>query len=208
MILKESLTHGQANIIFEESDKLQLDGRKKLYMKGICIEGGVRNHNQRVYPVHEIKNAVEHVNQQIKDSLSVVGEIDHPEELTINLDRISHDITSMWMDGNAGCGKLRILPTPSGNIIRTLIESEIKLGVSSRGSGNVNSQGEVSDFEIITVDIVFRPSAPNAYPTPVYEARNDNRRGAIIEDLARSVSHDPKAMKHFQKELLTWIGKL
>jgi hypothetical protein len=182
-------------------------GKKSLYMKGIFIQGGVKNHNERIYPVNEIKKAVEHINEQIANDISITGECDHPEELTINLDRVSHMITQMWMDGPAGMGKLKILPTPMGNIIRTLIESDVKLGVSSRGVGNVDDRGEVSSFEIITVDIVARPSAPNAYPKPVYESRNA-RRGRVIEDLAQAVSHDPKAQKYLQKELLSWINKL
>ena len=83
----------------------------------------------------------------------------------------------MWMEGNNGMGKLQILPTPKGNIIRTLIESHVKLGVSSRGVGNVDDHGEVSGFEIITVDVVARPSAPEAYPKPVCRSLN-TRRGS------------------------------
>lgn len=204
MLLTERLSFDQAGIVVE-SEK-EGDG-KSLYMKGIFIQGGVRNLNERVYPVREITSAVEHINEVLRKGESVLGECDHPEELTINLDRVSHMITSMWMDGNSGIGKLKILPTPMGNIVKTLIESGVKLGVSSRGSGNVNSHGEVSDFEIVTVDIVARPSAPNAYPKPVYEARNA-RRGATIEDLAQAVSHDPKAQKHLHTELLNWINNL
>jgi hypothetical protein len=203
LILKEQLSFEQAKIIVEGSE----GENKPLYMSGIFIQGGVRNLNEREYPVVEIRSAVEEIGRQIADGYSVCGECDHPEELTINLDRVSHVIERMWMDGNSGMGKLKILPTPMGNIVRTLIEAGVKLGVSSRGSGNVDSRGQVSDFEIVTVDIVARPSAPNAYPKPVYEARN-TRRGATIDDLARAVSHDPKAQKHLHKELLTWIGNL
>jgi hypothetical protein len=116
-------------------------------------------------------------------------------------------ITQMWMDGPNGMGKLKVLPTPMGNIVRTLLESGVKLGVSSRGSGNVTDNGEVSDFQIVTVDIVARPSAPNAYPRAVYEARN-HRRGAVIEDLSRSMSHDPTAQAFLKKELMGWINNL
>lgn len=207
MFLTERLSFDQANITIETADPTKEGGQRSLYMKGIFIQGGVRNLNERVYPVREIAKAVEHVNDTLQKGESVLGECDHPEELTINLDRVSHMITSMWMDENAGYGKLKILPTPMGNIIRTLIESDVKLGVSSRGSGNVNDRGEVSDFEIITVDIVARPSAPNAYPKAVYEARM-GKRGSVIEDLARAVTHDPKAQKHLHKELLDWINNL
>ena len=207
MFLIENRTFSEAKLACTEGEETEKSGHKKLFMTGIFIEGGVRNHNQRLYPVTEISKAVNNINDQIRDGLTVYGESDHPEELTINIDRISHKIDKMWMESNAGHGKLRILPTPQGNIIRTLIEHEGTLGVSSRGSGNVNDRGEVSDFEIVTVDVVVRPSAPNAYPKAVFEAFNA-KRGAIIEDLAKAVSHDPKAQKHFHKELLTWISNL
>lgn len=206
--LAERLTFDQANLIVEAVSEGEGDKAKKsLYMSGVFIQGGVRNLNQRVYPVREISRAVDNVNDILAKGESVLGELDHPEELTINLDRASHMITKMWMDGNTGMGKLKLIPTPVGEIARIMLESNVKLGVSSRGSGNVNDNGEVSDFEIITVDIVARPSAPNAYPKPVYEAMN-SRRGAVIEDLARAVSNDPKAQKHLHKELLTWIENL
>lgn len=203
MILREHLLPSEAQIVCESDG----DGKKNLFMKGIFIQGGVKNHNERIYPIREISTAVSRITELLNGGESVLGECDHPEELTINLDRVSHMITEMWMDGSSGMGKLKILPTPMGNIIRTFIESDVKLGVSSRGVGNVDEKGHVSSFEIITVDIVARPSAPQAYPVPVYESRNA-RRGRIIGDLAQAVSHDPKAQKYLQKELLSWINKL
>lgn len=209
LVLSERLTWDQANIITEGGGH-DADGKlKKLYMKGIFIQGGVRNHNQRVYPVNEINHAVSQINDSIRRGETIWGEADHPEGLTINLDRISHMITELHMQGQNGIGKLQIIETPLGNICRTLIEAGGKLGVSSRGSGNVNeATGEVSDYEIITVDIVARPSAPEAYPTAIYEAFNINRRGPIIEDLARAMRDDPKAQKYLQTELLAWINSL
>ena len=204
-VLVEHLNFNQAQIVVESEDGP--DNKKKLYMKGVFIQGGVRNLNGRVYPVSEITRAVEDVNSLITKGESVLGECDHPEKLTINLDRVSHMITNMWMENNLGCGKLKILPTPTGEIIRILVESEVKLGVSSRGSGDVDEQGMVSDFEIVTVDVVAKPSAPDAYPKPVYEAFN-SRRGAIIDDLTRAVANDPKAQRHLHKEVLDWIVKL
>ena len=153
--LRENLSFDQANIVLENANE-----GKDLYMKGICIQGGVRNANQRVYPVNEIGRAVKTLNEQISGGYSVLGEVDHPEGLNINLDRVCHMVTEMWMDGPNGYGKLKILPTPMGQLVRTMLESDCKLGVSSRGSGNVvEGSGEVSDFEIITVDVVAQPSA-------------------------------------------------
>lgn len=202
-LLREHLSFDQAGVILETEG----DG-KSLYLKGVFIQGGVRNLNGRVYPVREIEKAVNEINTIITRGDSVLGECDHPEKLTINIDRVSHMITKMWMDGNAGIGKLKILPTPHGNIIRTLIESGVKLGVSSRGSGDVDDQGMVSDFEIVTVDIVAKPSAPDAYPKPIYEALY-GRRGHLIEELAQAVTHDPKGQKYrgdLHTELLHWIN--
>lgn len=206
MLLVERLTFDQANMIVERTEDAETKA-KSLHMRGVFIQGGVRNLNGRVYPVSEIDKAVQDVKSILDRGESVLGECDHPEKLTINLDRVSHMITGMWMEGNLGYGKLKILPTPLGNIISTLIEAGVKLGVSSRGSGDVNAQGAVSDFEIVTVDIVAKPSAPDAYPKPVYEALN-GKRANVIDDLSRAVAHDPKAKHFLHKELLEWIEKL
>lgn len=208
LFLSERITFDQAKCVLEASNEVDSLGKPKdLFMRGIFVQGGVKNHNQRVYPVHEIRSAVDNINDILRRGESVLGEADHPEELNINIDRVSHMITEMYMDGANGMGKLKILPTPMGNIVRTLLENGVKLGVSSRGSGNVTDSGEVSDFEMITVDIVARPSAPEAYPKAVYEALN-NRRGAVVEDLANAVKHDPKAQSFLAKELLEWINNL
>jgi hypothetical protein len=203
--LREHLSFDQARVVLESDDK---DG-KNLYLKGICIQGGVRNANQRVYPVSEITNAVKTLNDQIQNGYSVLGEVDHPDDLKVNLDRVSHMITDMWMDGPNGYGKMKILPTPMGNLIRTMLESGVKLGVSSRGSGNVNDgNGEVSDFEIITVDIVAQPSAPGAYPTPVYEHLMNARGGYSAWRVAQEVKEDPKAQQYLKESLLNVIKGL
>ena len=112
------------------------------------------------------------------------------------------------MDGANGYGKLQILPTPCGNIVKTLIDCGIKLGVSSRGSGNVDDNGRVSDFDMLTVDIVAKPSAPNAYPTPVYEAIMNRKHGWKVHELAECVKHDVTAQKHLKTILLGWVDDL
>jgi hypothetical protein len=203
--LREHLSFDQAQVMLESDDK---DG-KNLYLKGIAIQGGIRNANQRVYPVDEIERAVKSLNDQIQNGYSVLGEVDHPDDLKVNLDRVSHMITQMWMEGPNGYGKMKILPTPMGNLVRTMLESGVKLGVSSRGSGNVNDMnGQVSDFEIITVDIVAQPSAPGAYPTPVYEHLMNMRGGARAFRVATEVKEDPKAQKYLQEALLHVIKGL
>jgi hypothetical protein len=203
--LREHLSFDQAGVVLESDDK---DG-KSLYLKGIAIQGGIRNQNQRVYPVREIENAVNTLNDQIKNGYSVLGEVDHPDDLKVNLDRVSHLITQMWMEGPNGYGKMKILPTPMGNLVRTMLESGVKLGVSSRGSGNVDERsGEVAEFEIITVDIVAQPSAPGAYPTPVYEHLMNMRGGNRAIRVAQEVKQDPKKDKYLREAMLNIINGL
>lgn len=203
--LREQLTFNQAQIVTESVDE---NGNKNLYMEGIFVQGDKRNQNQRIYPVTQIKKAVEDIQRRIDEGITVLGEADHPEDLQINLDRVSHMITNMWMNGNDGYGKLKILPTPMGNICKTLIESGCKIGVSSRGSGNVDDRGMVSDFEIITVDIVANPSAPDAYPDPLYEQIMNSKRGNVLMDVASATNHDVKAQKYLQEEVLRLINDL
>ena len=204
--LQEHLTFDQAGMVVESDER---DG-KNLYMKGIFIQGGVRNANQRVYPVLEIAKAVKTLNDQIAGGYSVLGEVDHPQDLKINLDRVSHMITEMWMEGSNGIGKLKIMPTPMGQLVKTLVESGVKLGVSSRGSGEVseNGTGQVSNFEIITVDVVAQPSAPGAYPTPIYEHLMNTRGGNKAFNLAQQVRQDPKAQKFLKDQLVNIIRGL
>ena len=204
-LLNEHLSFDQAKIVVESANE-----GKDLFMKGICIQGGVRNANQRVYPVNEIGRAVTTLNEQISNGFSVLGEVDHPEGLNINIDRVSHMITEMWMDGPNGYGKLKILPTPMGQLVKTMLEAGVKLGVSSRGSGNVSESGngEVSDFEIITVDVVAQPSAPGAYPTPIYEHLMNSKGGYKAFLTSREVQGDKQAQKYLKESLLDVISKL
>ncbi len=206
LYLRENLTFDNANIIVESEGN---GDKKNLYMKGIFIQGGVKNANERVYPVSEIEAAVNTLNEQIKTGYSVLGEVDHPDDLKINLDRVSHMITQMWMDGPNGFGKLKILPTPMGQLVSTMLESGVKLGVSSRGSGNVNDlDGRVSDFEIVTVDIVAQPSAPNAYPKAIYEGMMNMRHGHRMLDIAKDAQTDKKVQRYLLGEVTRLIKDL
>jgi len=204
--LYEYLSFDRAHVqLLEEDNKT---GGKDLCMKGIFIQGDVRNQNQRVYPVREINRAVQSITEKLSSGQSVMGELDHPEELSINLDRVSHLITEMWMDGADGYGKLKIVPTPMGNIVKTLLLSGAKLGVSSRGSGNVDDNGAVSDFEIITVDIVAQPSAPNAFPRTIYESLFNMKGGSRVMDTAREALTEAAAQKQLVKDLHRFIQEL
>ena len=197
--LAEHLSYDQAKIVLESEEGK--DGKRSLHLNGICIQGDIRNANQRIYSSQEIGRAVKTLNEQIAGGYSVLGEVDHPQDLKINLDRVSHMITKMWMDGPNGYGKLKILPTPMGQLIQTMLESGVKLGVSSRGSGEVDGSGNVQGFEIITVDVVAQPSAPGAYPTPVYEHLMNNTGGYQAFRVAQEVKGDPQAQKYLAESL-------
>ena len=202
--LIEKMSPSQAALVAERDNE-----GKDLYMKGIFIQGEKQNHNGRVYPLNEISKAVKTLQEKIEGGYSVLGEADHPDDLNINLDRVSHVIENIQMNGSDGIGKLKLLPTPMGNICTTLIESGVKLGVSSRGSGNVTESGKVSDFEIVTVDIVANPRAPEAYPDPIYEQlMNHGRKGNVLMDVARATEHDKKAQKYLKEEILRFINDL
>ena len=207
-LIQEHLSFDNARM--EVLAEASADGSgKNLYMKGIFVQGGVKNANQRVYPVNEIAQAVDSINKQIKEGYSVLGELDHPDDLKINLDRVCHMITDMWMDGPNGFGKLKILPTPMGKLVEAMLTSGVKLGVSSRGSGNVNeSSGHVSDFEIVTVDIVAQPSAPNAYPKAVYEGLMNMRHGHRVFEMAKDAGANQKVQKYLQEEVKRLIKDL
>ncbi len=203
--LSEHLNFDQAKIVLESEGE---GDKKSLHLNGICIQGDIRNQNQRIYSSQEIGRAVKTLNEQISGGYSVCGELDHPQDLKINLDRVSHMITKMWMDGPNGYGKLKIIPTPMGQLIETMLKSGVKLGVSSRGSGDVDSSGNVRDFEIITVDIVAQPSAPGAYPTPVYEHLMNNTGGYQAFKIAQEVKGDPQAQRYIAESLKKIISGL
>jgi hypothetical protein len=204
MYLREHLSYDQAHMVVESAD----DG-KSLYMVGKFLGGAQVNENGRVYPANEIRAAVEELNETVGGGYSVLGEVDHPEGLNINLDRVSHMITKMWMDGPDGYGKLKIIPTPMGQLVKTMLESQVKLGVSSRGSGNVNeSTGHVSDFKIVTVDIVAQPSAPGAYPKAVFESLMNMRHGHRVLDIAQDSLGDARVQKYLKEEVVRLIRDL
>jgi hypothetical protein len=208
LYLREDLSFNTASLVVESKDE---GDRKSLYMKGIFIQGGVKNANERIYPVPEIEAAVITLNKQIEEGMSVLGEVDHPDDLKINLDRVSHMITNMWMDGSNGFGKLKILPTEMGKTIQVMLENGVKLGVSSRGSGNVDdATGKVSDFEIVTVDIVAQPSAPNAYPKAIYESLMNMKHGhQVLANLkGANLDKDVKVQKYLTNEVVRLIKEL
>ncbi len=197
-LLRESYTPEQAKLV-ESFDK----GRNT-FMSGIMMMAEVRNHNQRVYPFAEIQNAVSHVKQKISEGRLIMGELNHPDSLVVNPKEASHVITEMRMDGNNAVGKCKLLNTPNGLIVKAILEGGVRLGVSSRGTGNVIGEGRVQGFNFLTVDIVVDPSAPDAYPDIIKESRKESR----IMTLAEAVCQDGKAQEYLRDELLKFIQNI
>jgi len=200
LVLIEKILPGTANLMVEEHHS-----SKASYLSGIFMQADLLNGNGRVYPLAEISAAVNGINKRIKEGSTVYGELNHPDNLQIDLNNVSHIITEMHMEGSNAIGKARIIENhPKGQIVKAILEAGGKLGVSSRGSGNV-VEGKVSGFSLVTVDVVATPSAPNAYPGHVMEALNDETK---IMTLAEAVINDMSAQKYFKKELFKFFEEL
>ena len=177
---------------------------KYFYLVGRMMAAEQRNLNKRVYPLNEITSAVNGINEQIKNGISICGELNHPDNLQIDLKNVSHIITEAWMEGNNAMGRCKILDTPSGNIVQALIRGGVKLGVSSRGTGNVTNEGIVSDFGFVTLDIVAQPSGPGCFPDVIREAVEQPK----IQSLSEALKSDPKAQAYFQREVLKFFESI
>lgn len=156
--------------VITESKK---DGGKAYVIEGVFMQADKKNRNGRIYGKAILENAVnKYVKEQVKTGRAV-GELNHPEGPTINLDKVSHKITELKFEGSDVIGKASILDTPMGKIVEGLLEGGVKLGVSSRGMGTlVNKQGTShvgKDFMLSTVDIVQDPSAPGAFVNGIME---------------------------------------
>jgi hypothetical protein len=202
ILLVEELTASEARVVSESST----DG-KSMWLNGVCMQSQIKNRNGRQYPINEIAAAVQSATQRIKENNGIFGELDHPQTLNINSDRISHAITEMWMNGNDAYGKAKLLNTPMGLIAQELLKSGVKIGVSSRGAGNVTESGDVQGFQFVTYDIVITPSAPGAMPGMMYESLQA-RQGMKVQTLAEQMRHDPAAQKFFKREFLSWLNTL
>ena len=202
-VLIESLGATEANIITET-----FKDKKDTYLHGIFMQAEQKNRNNRIYPLDEMVNAVSSMNEHIQQYGGLFGELDHPENrLSIAMDRISHVITELRMDGNNVIGKAKLLETPMGLIAKEIAKSGARYGVSSRGAGQVNESGIVSGFRLVTVDLVATPSAHGAMPNTIYESLQEHKKGQILT-LAEAVREDVDAQKYFKKEMQKFISEI
>jgi hypothetical protein len=166
-------------LITEQSDSIEylIEGNgsreKNYFIEGIYMQSNKRNRNGRVYPKEVLEKAVEKYTREQIEKDRAVGELNHPESPTINLDRVSHKILSLEWNGNNVIGKAKILDTPSGKIVKALMDAEIRLGVSSRGMGSIEEKSGVTlvkdDFILSSVDVVQDPSAHEAFVNGIME---------------------------------------
>ena len=152
----------------------KLSNRGNPMVEGILATAEVKNGNGRYYPRELWEREIDKYMESVKQNRAL-GELDHPESSVINLKNVSHNITEMWWDGDEVLGKIEILPTPSGNILKALIENNITVGVSSRGMGSLEDRGGVlevqDDFELLCWDFVSTPSNPGSYMEIVTEGK-------------------------------------
>ena len=168
-------------LITENIEDIQIlteekDGKQHLYIEGVFLQSEIKNRNGRIYPFSVLEKEVGRYNEEYVSKGRALGELGHPDGPTVNLDRVSHRITSLKAEGTNFMGKARILDTPMGNIAKSLLGEGVKLGVSSRGMGSIDRQESASyvmdDFMLATAaDIVADPSAPDAFVNGIMEGK-------------------------------------
>ena len=191
-------------LITEEVSKVKFitegkGAKKKLYIEGVFLQGDIKNRNGRMYPVDTLSREVDRYNESFVGKGRALGELGHPEGPTVNLDRVSHKITSLVREGNNFKGKAQLLSTPMGKIASSLIDEGVQLGVSSRGVGSLREDrtgckvvGE--DFQLATAaDIVADPSAPDAFVNGIMEGKEwvwegGNLREQLAEKAKRTIN--------------------
>ncbi len=168
-LIKEEVSH--VNFLTEMNEKT---GQKEMFIEGIFMQAETKNRNGRVYPFNVLNKEVERYNNEYVNKNRAFGELGHPDSPTINLDRVSHMITKLYPDGNNIMGKAKIMDTPNGKIVKSLLDGGASLGVSTRGVGSLKPQNGYQlvqdDFHLATAaDIVADPSAPNAFVQGIME---------------------------------------
>ena len=187
-------------LITEHTNEVEyiVEGKnKEQYIKGIFMQSDIKNQNGRVYPFSVLKKEVRNFNEKYVKQDRALGELGHPMGPTVNLDRVSHVITELFEDGKNFVGKAKIIDTPNGKIVKNLLESGVRLGVSSRGLGSVktnkNGVNEVQDdFVLSTVDIVSDPSAPDAFVNGIMEGKEFSLTGEVEYDIQQEIKNTVK----------------
>lgn len=212
-LLKEYVSYEQLEVVSESVDG---SNEKYYYLKGPFLEANVKNRNGRTYMQETLEREVkDFYDQKIKTNRSI-GELDHPPEPTINLDRISHVITDLTMKDNIGYGVAKLLNTPCGKIAQSLVKDGVQLGMSTRGVGTLDGDRVADDYKLITVDIVADPSAPSAFVEGVLENKEwiVSETGEIVEAAVKQLKTEMdktygkcQSREEFSKEVLGYLNE-
>jgi hypothetical protein len=188
-------------LITEHTNEVEyiVEGKnKQQYIKGIFMQSDIKNQNGRIYPYSVLKKQVKEFNEKFVKQDRALGELGHPSGPSVNLDRVSHIITELHEDGKNFIGKAKIIDTPNGKIVKNLLESGVRLGVSSRGLGSVKTNKEgvnevQGDFVLSTVDIVSDPSAPDAFVNGIMEGKEFSLTGEVEYHIQKEIKNTVKA---------------
>lgn len=168
------------NVLTEEKN-----GQKNYFIEGVFMQAETKNRNGRVYPVSVLEKELGRYNNEYVKQNRAMGELGHPDGPTVNLERVSHIIKDLRLEGNDIYGKAKILDTPYGKIVKNLMDEGAKLGVSSRGMGSLKEEDGVNvvqeDFMLAAVDVVADPSAPNAFVNGIMEGREWIWDGGVLK---------------------------
>jgi len=198
-------------LITEEIESVEIiteekDGKKTLYIQGPFLQAEVTNRNGRCYPIQILSREVDNYTKNFITQGRALGELGHPDGPTVNLDRVSHMITSLKSEGNNFVGKAKILDTPMGNIAKSLLGEGVKLGVSSRGIGSLIERDGVKyigdDFMLATAaDLVADPSAPDAFVQGIMEGKEWVWDGGKLKEINASITQRKVERLSESKEL-------
>jgi hypothetical protein len=213
-LLVEEPTY-EVKYLIEEQNR---NAPSNMYIKGPFLMANEANRNKRVYPLEEMVREVSRYDKEMIKQNRATGELNHPQSPEINLERACHMVTELTQDGNIFTGKSKILSTPVGQVVRSLIMDGVKLGVSSRALGRVDSDkgiNKVSDFRLVAVDVVADPSVPTAFVNGILESKQwvlmDNGEfEPVYENFERKISTLPKINKdqYLKEQIIIFINSL
>jgi hypothetical protein len=213
-LLVEEPTY-EVKYLIEEQNR---NAPSNMYIKGPFLMANEANRNKRVYPLEEMVREVSRYDKEMIKQNRATGELNHPQSPEINLERACHMVTELTQDGNIFTGKSKILSTPVGQVVRSLIMDGVKLGVSSRALGRVDSNkgvNMVSDFRLVAVDVVADPSVPTAFVNGILESKQwvlmDNGEfEPVYENFERKISNLPKINKdqYLKEQIIIFINSL
>jgi hypothetical protein len=213
-LLVESPTY-ELKYLVEEKNR---NAPSNMFIQGPFLMADKPNRNNRIYPLGQMVEEVNRYSTEIIKNNRATGELNHPTSPDVNLERACHLVTELKQDGNIFVGKSKVLSTPMGQVVRSLMMDGVKLGVSSRALGRVeekNGVGHVSDFRLVAIDVVADPSVPTAFVNGILESKkwvlsNNGEFEAAYESFEKKISNLPKSGKdqYLKESIINFINSL